>query len=43
MRSDLTDIILVVDRSDSMASVRDDAEGGNKWRECGNSWLVTRR
>ena len=28
MRSDLTDITLVVDRSGSMASVRDDAEGG---------------
>jgi hypothetical protein len=28
MRSDLTDITLVVDRSGSMSSVRDDAEGG---------------
>ena len=28
MRSDLTDITLVVDRSGSMGSVRDDAEGG---------------
>ncbi len=28
MRSDLTDITLVVDRSGSMANVRDDAEGG---------------
>jgi hypothetical protein len=28
MRSDLTDITLVVDRSGSMASVREDAEGG---------------
>src|SRR5687768_7332033 len=28
MRSDLTDITLVVDRSGSMAEVRDDAEGG---------------
>ena len=28
MRSDLTDITLVVDRSGSMAEVREDAEGG---------------
>jgi von Willebrand factor type A domain-containing protein len=28
MRADLTDIILVVDRSGSMASVKEDAEGG---------------
>ncbi len=28
MRSDLTDITLVIDRSGSMASIRDDAEGG---------------
>ena len=28
MKPDLTDITLVVDRSGSMASVREDAEGG---------------
>jgi hypothetical protein len=28
MRADLTDITLVVDRSGSMAEVREDAEGG---------------
>ncbi|MCA9271003.1 MAG: VWA domain-containing protein, partial [Planctomycetales bacterium] len=46
MRNDLTDITLVVDRSGSMASIREDAEGGvndfirRQAAEPGEAWLT---
>lgn len=46
MRNDLTDITLVVDRSGSMAQVREDAEGGvnafikQQAEEPGEAWLT---